>query len=130
MTTRRKSGKARKPQAAPAQKPAKRVASGKSRPKADATVAPASSAVASFSAECTIAQAPAMQASLAEMLTRPACITLDLSTIRRIDTAALQVLTTFIRERRAAGRDVDCKGASDAFLATASILGLRALFAP
>jgi ABC-type transporter Mla MlaB component len=139
MTTRRKPGKVRKPQAAPGRKPAasrvrasasKRGTSGKSRIAADATRASASAAVASFPADCTIAQAPEMKAGLAGMLTQSACVTLDLSTIRRVDTATLQLLTIFSRDRRAAGRAVDCKGASDAFLVTAGILGLSALFAP
>ena len=138
MTTRRKPGKVRKPQAAPGKKPATsrvhasapgRRASGKSRGAAATAAAPASS-VASFPADCTIAQAADLKTALARMIAKPTRVTLDLSTIRRVDTAALQVLTTFIRERRAAGRDVECTGATDAFLVTAGILGLRALFAP
>jgi ABC-type transporter Mla MlaB component len=69
-----------------------------------------------------------MKSDLARVLAKPVAVTLDLSAIRRIDTAALQVLTSFIRERRAAGRGVECRGATDAFLATADVLGLRALF--
>jgi ABC-type transporter Mla MlaB component len=83
--------------------------------------------LATVPADCTIAQAGTLKADLARVLEEPA-VTLDLSAVRRIDTAALQVLTSFIRERRAAGRDVECQGASDAFLATADVLGLRALF--
>jgi ABC-type transporter Mla MlaB component len=71
-----------------------------------------------------------LKADLARVLAKPAVVTLDLSAVRRVDTAALQVLTSFIRERRAAGRGVECQGASDAFLATADVLGLRALFSP
>jgi ABC-type transporter Mla MlaB component len=89
-----------------------------------------SAALAPFPADCTIAQAGDLKAQLARLLEEPTAVTLDLSAIRRIDTAALQVLTVFIRERRAAGRDVECRGASDAFLVTADVLGLRALFSP
>ena len=86
--------------------------------------------LASVPADCTIAQAGDLKADLARVLDLSAAVTLDLSAVRRIDTAALQVLTSFIRERRAAGRGVECRGASDAFLATADVLGLRALFSP
>jgi anti-anti-sigma regulatory factor len=85
-------------------------------------------AVATFPADCTIAQAEDIKSQLARMLAKPAGVTLDLSTIRRIDTAALQVLTSFIRDRRAAGREVSCSGASEPFMLTAELLGLSALF--
>jgi ABC-type transporter Mla MlaB component len=84
--------------------------------------------LATVPADCTIAQSGDLKADLARVLDLPAAVTLDLSAVRRIDTAALQVLVSFIRERRAAGRGVECRGASDAFLATADVLGLRALF--
>src|ERR1044072_9161158 len=48
---------------------------------------------AGFPADCTIAQAGEGKASLAKLIARQASITLDLSQIRRIDTAALQVFT-------------------------------------
>ena len=86
--------------------------------------------LATVPADCTIAQTGDLKADLARVLDLPAAVTIDLSAVRRIDTAALQVLTSFIRERRAAGRGVECRGASDAFLATADVLGLRALFSP
>ncbi|HVY83172.1 MAG TPA: STAS domain-containing protein [Steroidobacteraceae bacterium] len=104
---------------------AERVAATNGRAAADE-----SASLATLPTDCTIAQAADMKANLARMLAKPAAVTLDLSAVRRIDTAALQVLTAFIRERRGAGRDVECRGASDAFLATADVLGLRALFSP
>jgi phospholipid transport system transporter-binding protein len=95
-----------------------------------ARTAPETAPLATVPADCTIAQAGDLKADLARVLDAAAAVTLDLSAVRRIDTAALQVLTSFIRERRAAGRGVECQGASDAFLATADVLGLRALFSP
>jgi ABC-type transporter Mla MlaB component len=146
MSTRRKPGKAGK-KSAPAKKaavarartsaPAKRAAAkssvSKSAPakaaaKGRAPASAASAPLAAIPADCTIAQAADLKADLARVLTKPVAVTIDLSAVRRIDTAALQVLTSFIRERRAAGRGVECQGASDAFLATADVLGLRALF--
>ena len=86
--------------------------------------------VASLTADCTIAQARAMQSQLAKVLSAAGPVTLNLSSVRRIDTAGFQVLAAFIRERRAAGRDVQCAGATESFSVTASLLGLGALFSP
>jgi phospholipid transport system transporter-binding protein len=130
MTTRRHSpGKVRNRKAAPRKKaaPARvRAAAGRKSAKAGAAAGVAS---ATFPSDCTIAQADEMRTQLMRMLSKPASVTLDLSGIRRIDTAALQVLTAFIRERRAARRAVKCSGATETFLLTAQTLGLSAVFA-
>lgn len=127
MTTRRKPGTVRKK---PAALRAKATAS---RARASAVTSRRSSSpqpivFAAFPAECTIAQAADVKTQLESLLGKPASVTLDLDGIRRIDTAGLQVLIAFIRERRSAGREVECAGASAEFLATAEVLGLRALF--
>jgi phospholipid transport system transporter-binding protein len=119
-TSRKSNGKSAGVQSAPAKGPATK----------GRAAANGSSALTPFPSDCTIAQAGDLKAQLAPLLDEPAPVILDLSEIRRIDTAALQVLTVFIRERRAAGREVECRGASDAFLVTAEVLGLRALFSP
>jgi anti-anti-sigma regulatory factor len=79
-------------------------------------------------ADCTIEHAPALHAQLAQVLAHRACVTLDFSAVKRCDTAGLQLLAAFIRERREAGLDVALTGASDNFHATANVLGLAALF--
>jgi len=89
----------------------------------------ANSAGTTFPTDFTIAQTADVKKQLSRMLAQPAAVTLDLSAIRRIDTAGLQVLTAFIRERRAAGRPVECSGASESFTVTAQMLGLGAVFA-
>jgi len=129
MTTRRKSGAARKKQSAPR----KRSAAGRQTP-----VAPRSRTARKgeredpvvFAADCTIAQGGDVKARLARALARPTCVTLDLSAIRRVDTAGLQLLAAFIRERRAAGREVNCHDPSENLRITANLLGLGALFSP
>jgi phospholipid transport system transporter-binding protein len=143
MTTRRKAGKksapakkaavARARTSAPAQRSVAKSAVSKAAA-ASSTVgkgrasAANDASLATLPADCTIAQADDLKKDLARVLAKPAAVTIDLAAVRRIDTAALQVLTSFIRERRTAGRNVECRGASDAFLATADVLGLRALF--
>lgn len=127
MKTRRKTGTRHARQAVPA----KRRAAG-ARPTQAAARKPAakgtSKRVALLAADCTIAQAGAMKSQLAKVLSASGAVTVDLSGVRRIDTAGFQVLAAFIRERRAAGRDVRCDGATEAFSVTASLLGLGALF--
>jgi anti-anti-sigma regulatory factor len=136
MKTRRKPGSLRKKAAAPrkratTQRPAptaqRTPQTAKSRPTAASAKA---AALAPLADDCTIAQAGALKTRLARALTKPACVTLDLTAVRRLDTAGLQVLAAFIRERRAAGREVQCHGVTESFLLTAELLGLAALFSP
>jgi ABC-type transporter Mla MlaB component len=98
--------------------------------KAQATAKPAKHSRTALGAECTIEHAPALQKQLAKVLAARARVTLDFSAVKRCDTAGMQVLVAFIRERRGAGRDVELASLSDNFLATAKLLGLSALFAP
>ena len=129
MTTRRTNGKGRTHQAAPAKRA---VASRPTKAAARASRAPKPTAqkVATFAADCTIAQAAVMKSQLAKVIDAKSSVTLDVTCVRRIDTAGFQVLASFIRERRAAGRGVQCAGASESFSVTASLLGLGALFSP
>jgi ABC-type transporter Mla MlaB component len=83
-----------------------------------------------LAAECTIEHAPGLQKQLMKLLDERACVTLDLGAVKRCDTAGMQVLTAFIRERREAGRDVELASMSEGFIATANLLGLGALFVP
>ena len=85
-------------------------------------------ALTALGADCTIEHAPALQKQLARVLADRACVTLDFSAVKRCDTAGIQVLAAFIRERREAGRDVELASMSENFLATAQLLGLTALF--
>jgi anti-anti-sigma regulatory factor len=85
-------------------------------------------AVATLAADCTIEHAPDLQQQLAKVLDERACVTLDFSAVKRCDTAGMQLLAAFIRDRREAGRDLELANQSEAFLATAKLLGLSALF--
>jgi len=131
MSSRRKAGRPRGKTAVARKKPAAtRVRATQTPARASASKArAANSAGATFPADFTIAQTADVKKQLARMLAKPAAVTLDLSSIRRIDTAGLQVLTAFIRERRAAGRAVECSGATESFTVTAQMLGLGAVFA-
>jgi len=85
-------------------------------------------AVTALGADCTIEHAPGLHRELAKVLAERACVTLDFSAVKRCDTAGLQVLVAFIRERREAGRELELASLSESFLATVQLLGLRAVF--
>ena len=125
MNTRRKTGTGRAPQAAPAKRRAEAA-----RPAKSAARKAAPAKRAALAADCTIAQAGSLKSQLAKVVGAPGAVTVDLSSVRRIDTAGFQVLAAFIRERRSAGRGVQCEGATESFSVTASLLGLGALFSP
>ena len=78
-------------------------------------------------AECTVADASSLKSGLAKLLDESGSVTLDISAVQRIDTAGLQVIATFIRERESQGRQVQWQGHSPAVSAAAKLLGLSAL---
>lgn len=123
MKARRKKSSARAPAA---KKPA--VARKRASAAPAKAARKASTVSAPLAADCTIEHAPGLHQQLGKVLANRACVTLDFSQVKRCDTAGLQILVAFIRERREAGRPVGLKGVQDGFLATAKLLGLDALF--
>jgi anti-anti-sigma regulatory factor len=109
-------------------KPAKHAKSAK--PATHAKASPSRQSRTEIGADCTIEHAPDLQKQLAKVLDDRACVTLDFSAVKRCDTAGMQVLAAFLRERREAGRDVELASLSENFLATVKLLGLTALFTP
>ena len=78
-----------------------------------------------LAAECTVAEADVFQAQLAGRLQQPEAVTVDVSALQRIDTAGLQLLAAFVRDRRTAGRAVEWRGRAAALDSAASLLGLN-----
>ena len=124
MKSRRKTGSA--PKQAASRTAAPRIA--RTQVRSAGSVARPRAVVSSLAADCTITNAADMHKRLARVIAKPAGVTLDLAAVRRIDTAGLQVLAAFIRERQAAGHAVQCQGATSEFLNTTKLLGLGALF--
>lgn len=91
-----------------------------------ATSATPSTALA-LAAECLVSGASTLKESLAGLLDEPQPITLDITALQRIDTAGLQVLTAFIRERAGHGRTVEWRGTAPALTSAAQLLGLTSL---
>lgn len=132
MKTRKKQTAAKK--GAPA-RPAKRSATGR-RPAtrlgkgagaARPERAPAADGSLALAAECTVAEAEALKSGLAQRLREPGPVTLDVSALQRIDTAGLQLLAAFVRDRRNAGLATSWRGRAAALDAAAARLGLSAM---
>jgi phospholipid transport system transporter-binding protein len=81
-------------------------------------------AALTLAAQCTVAQADALQAQLVRRLEEPQPVIVDVSALERIDTAGLQLLAAFVRDRRTAGRAVEWRGHAAALDCAASLLGL------
>ena len=78
-------------------------------------------------AECTVADARSLKTGLSKLLEESGIVTLDISAVQRIDTAGLQVIATFIRERESHGRQVQWRGNAPALSSAAKLLGLSTL---
>jgi phospholipid transport system transporter-binding protein len=80
-----------------------------------------------LAADCTVVQADTLKSELARRVAQPQPVGLDVSALQRIDTAGLQLLAAFVRDRRTAGRAIEWHGRSPALEAAAGLLGLNAM---
>lgn len=81
-----------------------------------------------LSADCTVAASGALKAGLLEMLREPQPVTLDIASVQRIDTAGIQLIAAFVRERESLGLQVGWRGAASAFTSAARLLGVATAF--
>ena len=75
-------------------------------------------------AECLIGTVDELRIDLSSHLTVESSVTIDAAAVERIDTASLQLLAAFIRDRRAAGLSVDWAGVPAAVAEAATLLNL------
>ena len=80
--------------------------------------------------ECTLADAETLKLRLAALLKSPKAVRVDVSGVRRIDTASLQLLACFAHERHASRLAFATSGDSSVFAAGARLLGLAGLLDP
>ena len=99
---------------------------GTSRP-SPAVKQPRTPGVFTLSAECTIAESAPLQADLSRLLDKDTPVTLDAKELQRIDTAGMQVIVAFVRERTASGRQVEWRNTPPTLLSAARLLGLGTL---
>jgi len=88
---------------------------------------PRSAGVFTLSAQCTIAESAPLQADLSGLLDKDTPITLDAKELQRVDTAGMQVIAAFVRERNANGRQVQWRNTPPTLLSAARLLGLGTL---
>jgi ABC-type transporter Mla MlaB component len=80
-----------------------------------------------LAAECTVSDAGSLKERLASLLDAPQAVTLDITALQRIDTAGMQVITAFVRERAGHGRPVEWQGTAPVLASAAHLLGLTSL---
>ncbi|MBI2382659.1 MAG: STAS domain-containing protein [Gammaproteobacteria bacterium] len=73
----------------------------------------------------SIAGAAALHQALVSCLDKRQLIELDASAVLEADTAGLQLLAAFLRDRRESGRDVRWKNVSEPLVRAAGMLGLQ-----
>lgn len=88
---------------------------------------PASQPVVMLGANCTVKDAAALKQSLCTVLDSEATVVIDVSSVARIDTAAIQVLCAFVRQRAANARSVAWLGIPAAVREAAVLLGVSEL---
>lgn len=91
--------------------------------------APAGASTVALASHCTVKDAAALRQALCAVVNSEGTVTLDVSSLERIDTATIQVLCAFIRERVAAARAVQWLGVSSVLREAARLLGVNALLA-
>ena len=90
--------------------------------------APEEPVVALFS-NSTVKDAGALKGTLEQILEAPGSVTLDAKSVERIDTAIIQVLCAFVRDRAERNLAVAWRGTPQPLLDAARLLGVGALLA-
>jgi ABC-type transporter Mla MlaB component len=80
-----------------------------------------------LAAECTVADAGTLKSALAKLLEDPGSVAIDISAVQRVDTAGMQLLTSFVLDRMVQDRDVEWVGHAPALTAAATLLGLNSI---
>jgi anti-anti-sigma regulatory factor len=78
-----------------------------------------------LAASCTVRDSLALKSALLDLLMDQRPVTIDVRAVERIDTAALQVLCAFVRDRKAAGGTVLWIGCTESFCEAIRLLGLQ-----
>jgi phospholipid transport system transporter-binding protein len=80
-----------------------------------------------LASECLVDTADALKQELLRRLDQASPLSIDASHVGAIDTASLQLLAAFARDRRAAGHEVRWVGVPSAFADTARLLDLASM---
>jgi ABC-type transporter Mla MlaB component len=85
--------------------------------------------VVSLFSNSTVKDAAALKDTLLQVLDQPGSVTIDAKSVERIDTAVVQVLCAFVRDRAARNLTVTWRGTPQPLLDASRLLGVGALLA-
>jgi anti-anti-sigma regulatory factor len=96
-----------------------------------ASIAPAAIAepVVSLFSNSTVKDAAALKDTLLQVLDEPGSVVIEAKSVERIDTAIIQVLCAFVRDRAARNLAVTWRGTPQPLLEAARLLGIGGLLA-
>ncbi len=80
-----------------------------------------------LAASCSVKDAAALKTSLCAVANEGGAVTLDASAVERVDTATMQLLCAFVRDRSARNQSVVWRGQSQALQDAVRLLGVGAL---
>jgi ABC-type transporter Mla MlaB component len=89
--------------------------------------APAGESVVVLAANCSVKDAAALKTSLCAIASEGTDVTLDVSAVERVDTATMQLLCAFARDRIGRKQNVTWRGESQALRDAVRLLGVGAL---
>ena len=84
----------------------------------------AAMSVYKLAASCTVRDCAPLKMALSDLMHVESETILDVSAIERIDTAVLQLLYAFVRDRKVHNRKVAWQGDSECFLEAVQLLGM------
>ena len=79
--------------------------------------------------DCTARNAEALKALLLDAVATTGAVEVEVGAVERVDTACLQLLTAFARQRTLEGAPVAWRGRSDALVQAVALLGLGSTLA-
>lgn len=88
---------------------------------------PGVTSIITLSSNSTVKDAASLKAQLVKVAALPATVSLDVSSVERIDTATLQLLCAFVRERAERKLAVEWLGSPKAFVDSSRLLGVHTL---
>jgi ABC-type transporter Mla MlaB component len=80
-----------------------------------------------LAANCSVKDAAALKTSLCAVANEGTAVTLDVSAVERVDTATMQLLCAFVRDRGGRKQNVTWRGESQALQDAVRLLGVGAL---
>jgi ABC-type transporter Mla MlaB component len=80
-----------------------------------------------LAANCSVKDAASLKSSLIAVAQESAAVTLDASAVERVDTATMQLLCAFVRDRLARNQGIVWRGQSQALHDAVRLLGVGSL---